>query len=891
MNNSKEEDATISHNPQGTSTAQSAASNSGSGNSTRESDNPQRVRTPATLGSTQHIMNSGTVSHAQNINQQINSAAASYGAILDQLSPEFIVSLKQGMSAVFGNDQDTSLGTASVNGSSTAGNAITNNASGTSHVNTNTSIQQQQQQSNMLHAVHHNPTQNLGQHPASTMNVATTNTSHTSNHRQHQPSSTTGNATSLQNHSAINAAASISSPWVVNQANIGAVHANTASHATNNTSTSATTSNANSIQPSHVSVPSGNIVAQHILPTSTAMPLTHSNLLQQQQQQQQQNLNHANTVLMQFIQPNNPNNAVNNLFNTVHQAFRSNNAANTLPGASTTNSTNNVTQPNVSSTTISTSTNNQSSHPTHVVQPSNSTIQTNISGLFNAQQHVNTIHSTTPLQQMLNITLPNIQSIQGNTMMGWNVQPTQLQPTQPVQHSQFPSLMFPAQTAQKRKANEITSSNKPQEEEYSNTAVSASSSSAGNSGGSNSRNSGNKPKPAKLAKTTQQVQPPPPVAGQQLSSQHQAQQPPFAVSITGSTGHFRQATESPPTNTMEDILLGRGNGNTSTNASPSNVPHSMKGNSKNMTTVQKKRQEKNIREQKRSQQISQQIKELRQVLTESKVPFQKNKYSILMSVVDYIKNLQERATFLDSEHGKLIHTIQQTSEIVNNGMIHHQDEEENVNVGNDADLLYVQGLDYKAIFEQCVFPIGVAALDGRFLTFNQEFGTLAGLNQESTESLTLFGLLQDVDTDEVFRALGSLLKDSDSEGSGTSANNQQGTSPDPSSADYGNNDEKNGESGSGSNVSRLGDSGDDGDSGFTYSNGYWSGDLSGANQHVSYPCIFYIHFDLVCTNDQSDTNFCSNLQLRMHISLSRTADGTPKFFNCSLARSVQDYED
>ncbi|GFH53774.1 hypothetical protein CTEN210_10250 [Chaetoceros tenuissimus] len=844
MNNSKEEDATISHNPQGTSTAQSAASNSGSGNSTRESDNPQRVRTPATLGSTQHIMNSGTVSHAQNINQQINSAAASYGAILDQLSPEFIVSLKQGMSAVFGNDQDTSLGTVSVNGSSTAGNAITNNASGTSHVNTNTSIQQQQQQSNMLHAVHHNPTQNLGQHPASTMNAATTNTSHTSNHRQHQPSSTTGNATSLQNHSAINAAASISSPWVVNQANIGAVHANT---------------------PSHVSVPSGNIVAQHILPTPTAMPLTHSNLLQQQQQQQQQNLNHANTALMQFIQPNNPNSAVNNLFNTVHQAFRSNNAANTLPSASTTNSTNNVTQPNVSSTTISTSTNNQSSHPTHVVQPSNSTIQTNISGLFNAQQHVNTIHSTTPLQQMLNITLPNIQSIQGNTMMGWNVQPTQLQPTQPVQHSQFPSLMFPAQTAQKRKANEITSSNKPQEEEYSNTAVSASSSSAGNSGGSNSRNSGNKPKPAKLAKTTQQVQSPPPVAGQQLSSQHQAQQPPFAVSITGTTGHFRQATESPPTNTMEDILLGRGNGNTSTNASPSNVPLSMKGNSKNMSTEQKKRQEKNIREQKRSQQISQQIKELRQVLTESKVPFQKNKYSILMSVVDYIKNLQERATFLDSEHGKLIHTIQQTSEIVNNGMIHHQDEEENVNVGNDADLLYVQGLDYKAIFEQCVFPIGVAALDGRFLTFNQEFGTLAGLNQESTESLTLFGLLQDVDTDEVFRALGSLLKDSDSEGSGTSgndSNNQQGTSPDPSSADYGNNDEKNGESGSGSNVSRLGDSGDDGDSGFTYSNGYWSGDLSGANQH-----------------------------LRMHISLSRTADGTPKFFNCSLARSVQDYED
>lgn len=845
MNNSKEDDATLSHHPQEISTAQSAASNSGSGNSMRESDNPQRARTPATLGSAQ-IRNSGTsnMSHPQNINQQLHSAAASYGAILDQLSPEFIVSLKQGMSAVFGNDQDTSIGTAAcVNVSSTPGNAATA-ASGSTNANGSTNIQQQQQQSNMFHAVHPNPTQTLGQHhPVSSVNVAAT--SHRSNHRQQQPS--TGNVAPLQSHNLMNAAPSISSPWVVNQAHEGtnSIHANTASHATNSAS------NAHALQPSHVSVPSVNTVAQHILPNPTTIPLTHSNLLQQQQQQQQQqNLSHTNTALMQFLQPNVPNNAVNNLFNTIHQAFRTNNTTNTIANASTGNSSNNVAQQNVSSTTVSASTNNHNSHPTHVVQPSNATIQANLSGLFNGQPHVDTIHSTAPLQQMLNITLPNIQSIQGsiqgNTIMGWNVQPAQLQPTQPVQQSQFPSLMLPTQTAQKRKANEMSSSNKPQEEEYSNTAVSASSSSAGNSGGSKSRNSGNTSKPAKHAKTTQQVQPH--VAGQQISSQHQAQQPPFAVSVTDSTGHFRQATESPPNNTIEDVTLGRGNVNTSANASPSNV--------------QKKRQEKNIREQKRSQQISQQIKELRQVLTESKVPFQKNKYSILMSVVDYIKNLQKRANLLDSEHGKLIHTIQQTSEFVNNGMIHHQDEE-NVNVGNDAELLYVQGLDYKAIFEQCVFPIAVAALDGRFLTFNQQFGALAGLNQEST--VTLFGLLQDVDADEVFRALGSLLKYSDSEGSRTSgndSNNQQGTSPDPSSADDGNNgnsssedkqsdnsDEKNGESGS--NVSGLGDSGDDGDSGFTFSNGYWSGDLSGTKQHVSHLCIsdtlFYFIF---YTNDK-----------------------------------------
>ena len=61
-----------------------------------------------------------------------------------------------------------------------------------------------------------------------------------------------------------------------------------------------------------------------------------------------------------------------------------------------------------------------------------------------------------------------------------------------------------------------------------------------------------------------------------------------------------------------------------------------------MPPAERRRHERNLREQQRSYRISQQIKELREVLTESSVPFKPNKYSILLSVVDYIKQLKKK---------------------------------------------------------------------------------------------------------------------------------------------------------------------------------------------------------------------------------------------------------
>lgn len=187
-----------------------------------------------------------------------------------------------------------------------------------------------------------------------------------------------------------------------------------------------------------------------------------------------------------------------------------------------------------------------------------------------------------------------------------------------------------------------------------------------------------------------------------------------------------------------------------------------------MTADQQKRWERNMREQQRSHKISAQIKELRSVLTESHVPFKPNKYSILLSVAEYVKQLQARAIMLDAEHRKLIDTIRQTSEMVNSGQTPEPDalptplaakEEQGSNLSNDADMLFVQGLDYNSVFDQCTAPLGIAALDGRILAVNDEFENVLGYPKEELLKHSLFTVMQN--HEEVYKAMGEMLKAED----------------------------------------------------------------------------------------------------------------------------------
>ena len=179
-------------------------------------------------------------------------------------------------------------------------------------------------------------------------------------------------------------------------------------------------------------------------------------------------------------------------------------------------------------------------------------------------------------------------------------------------------------------------------------------------------------------------------------------------------------------------------------------------------------------------------------------------------------------------------------------------------VGNDAEMLYVQGIDYKAIFNQCSFPIGVAALDGTILMCNEEFEKLTGLTQRQLESQTLFGLLATKNVDTVFRALGTLLKgrkryhgatnntnaDSNDNYANTitSINTGIGSSGNESSSEAANGHNSTGTKQSVESNCRdghaSGDNSGGGSSGEVGEDavaiGYWSGALKRPNEHVSY---------------------------------------------------------
>jgi Helix-loop-helix DNA-binding domain len=200
-----------------------------------------------------------------------------------------------------------------------------------------------------------------------------------------------------------------------------------------------------------------------------------------------------------------------------------------------------------------------------------------------------------------------------------------------------------------------------------------------------------------------------------------------------------------------------------------------------MSAAERRRYDRNLREQQRSYRISQQIKELRDVLQQSNVPFRPNKYSILVSVAEYIQQLQGRAIMLDSEHERLINTIQSTNEAMKSNGDGSNDygtssstsgSDEGHDSRNETNTLFVQGIDYEAAFAHCPYPLGVAALDGRIIAANREFEALLHPNYNETRDAnrttnttcnsmvdqSFFVFIRN--HQEIFEAMAALLKQS-----------------------------------------------------------------------------------------------------------------------------------
>jgi len=267
--------------------------------------------------------------------------------------------------------------------------------------------------------------------------------------------------------------------------------------------------------------------------------------------------------------------------------------------------------------------------------------------------------------------------------------------------------------------------------------------------------------------------------------------------------------------------------------------------------AEKRRYERNLREQQRSSKISSQIKELREVLSDCNVPFKPNKYSILLKVVEYIKQLQSRAIMLDAEHQKLITTVQQTNEMItdppnnNNAMSSttcggttdnesldttcHDGWQQGDRMNSqsllagrtDSELCFVKGINYRSVFEQCPTAFGIAALDGRILECNEEFQNLLGYPaREDLLKQSLFNLVHN--HQDIFKAMAQMLKTAEE--------------PTPNSATT-------------------------------------NATAGGANENT---------MDKFWTGPVTSKQ---NIKLSMNITLTSGDNGTPKFFSCALTNS------
>ena len=170
--------------------------------------------------------------------------------------------------------------------------------------------------------------------------------------------------------------------------------------------------------------------------------------------------------------------------------------------------------------------------------------------------------------------------------------------------------------------------------------------------------------------------------------------------------------------------------------------------SEDESDLRKRKADRNAREQQRAQQVTDQIAHLRAILERSGVSLSKtDKFSTLVAVEDYITSLQTKAMELTREHENLLSTIQQTTEFVNSQYIassvstsagttgesgseesrppesSDQDEE------SENDSAFVQGINYKWIFDCCPFAVGIASIDGRFIDCNTEFQELTGYSR------------------------------------------------------------------------------------------------------------------------------------------------------------------
>jgi PAS domain S-box-containing protein len=195
----------------------------------------------------------------------------------------------------------------------------------------------------------------------------------------------------------------------------------------------------------------------------------------------------------------------------------------------------------------------------------------------------------------------------------------------------------------------------------------------------------------------------------------------------------------------------------------------------------KRKQDRNAREQKRSLKISQQIGHLKTVLEKEGRKVKKNsKMAILLSVEDYIKELEEEIAGMTLmgggkeggkegggagagfEWGGICTATAGAAAAVEGGR-----EEEKSNCSTATVVTVVRegeggrevasGVGYQSLFKQVSTPLAVASVDGRLIDANVRFEMATGYSKEELSRLTFFNLVAPEDLQATFATVAQMI--------------------------------------------------------------------------------------------------------------------------------------
>lgn len=167
--------------------------------------------------------------------------------------------------------------------------------------------------------------------------------------------------------------------------------------------------------------------------------------------------------------------------------------------------------------------------------------------------------------------------------------------------------------------------------------------------------------------------------------------------------------------------------------------------------ILRKKKIRNMRDQQRSQSINNQIKELRDLLQENGKKFEKtDKFSTLDTVMQFLKETQNRISSLETEYERYTKNNDKKSNVLSHPEV-----------------------NYSAIFHKNPIAQATLSLDGKFIDVNEEFEVLTGFaryelfissdaSDNSEDDSSLFHILDTPETvKRVCKAMSQLIECSD----------------------------------------------------------------------------------------------------------------------------------